>query len=168
ASFLAMSQDLASQQPSKIHLNFPPEIPSDIAQINYFMTGPFGGYGSFVKTEKGKSAYDIIAAVDGRPAVNVKLIAYLPGCQIETFDIPVQSESTSQQLRCTPLAKIILNGQIEPGDMINSTSEVEVTYLAMWGHRFFGIADGPVTTIRITAAIPDQNGHFEVTVPDFN
>ena len=25
-----------------------------------------------------------------------------------------------------------------------------------------------MTTIRITAAIPDQNGHFEVTVPDFN
>jgi hypothetical protein len=37
----------------------------------------------------------------------------------------------------------------------------------MWDHRFFGIADGMVTAIPITTAIPDQNGNFEVTLPDF-
>lgn len=38
----------------------------------------------------------------------------------------------------------------------------------MWDHRFFGIADGMVTAIQITTAIPDQNCNFEVTLPDFD
>ena len=38
----------------------------------------------------------------------------------------------------------------------------------MWDHQFFGIADGLVTAIPITDGIPDQNGNFEVTLPDFS
>jgi hypothetical protein len=47
-------------------------------------------------------------------------------------------------------------------------SEIEVTYLADWDHRFFGIEDGPVTTIRVATAFPDQMGQFEIPLPDFH
>jgi hypothetical protein len=132
------------------------------------MTGPFGGHGGLVTPDNGRSAYEIIAAVHGKPAGRVKLIAYVPGCQIETLDIQVQSRTISQQLSCVPLAQKILHGQITPTPITQQRSEVEVTYLAMWDHRFFGIADGPVTAIRVTTAIPDQNGDFELTLPDFS
>jgi hypothetical protein len=164
---LATSQDIDSQGSPTIRLNLPPDIPSKSVHINYFMTGPFGGYGGFVTPDNDQSAYEIIAAVDGKTAEGVKFIAYAPGCQIETLDIQVQSQTVSQQLLCVPLAQKILHGQITPKS-ITQPSEIEVTYLAMWDHRFFGIADGPVTAIRVTTAIPDQNGDFEVTLPDFS
>jgi hypothetical protein len=84
------------------------------------------------------------------------------------FDIQVQSQTVSQQLLCVPLAQKILHGQITPASITQQPSEVEVTYLAMWDHCFFGIADGLVTTIPVATAIPDQNGNFEVTLPDFS
>jgi hypothetical protein len=121
-----------------------------------------------VTPDNGRSSHEIIAAVDGKPAERVKLIAYAPGCQIETLDIQVQRQIVSQQLLCVPLAQKILHEQITPPPVAQKPSEVEITYLAMWDRRFFGIADGPVTTIRVTMAIPDQNGTFEVMLPDFS
>jgi hypothetical protein len=165
---LATSQDIDSQGSPTIRLDLPPDVPSNSLHINYFMTGLFGGYGGFVTPASGQSSYHIIAAVDGKPAERVKLIAYAPGCQIETLDIQVQSQTVSQPLLCITLAQKILRGQITPAPTMQQPSEVEVTYLAMWDHRFFGIADGPVTAIRVTTAIPDQNGNFEVTLPDFS
>ncbi len=165
---LAISQAIDSQGSPTIRLYLPPGIPSNSVQINYFMTGPFGGYGGFVTPESGRSAYEIVAAVDGKPAERLKLIAYAPRCQIETLDIQVQSLTISQQLLCVPLAEKILHGHITPAPITEQPIEVEVTYLATWDHRFFGIADGMVTAIRLTSAIPDRNGEFEVTLPDFS
>ena len=102
---LAISQAIDSQGSPTIRLYLPPGIPSNSVQINYFMTGPFGGYGGFVTPESGRSAYEIVAAVDGKPAERLKLIAYAPRCQIETLDIQVQSLTISQQLLCVPLAE---------------------------------------------------------------
>jgi hypothetical protein len=164
---LAACQDIDSQGSPRIRLNLPQNVPSNSVHINYFMTGPFGGYGGIVTPDSGRSAYEIIAAVDGKPAERVELIAYASGCQIETLDIQIQSPTVSQELLCVPLAQKILHGQITPAPTTQQPSEVELTYLAMWDHRFFGIADGPVTAIRVSTAIPDRNGEFEVTLPDF-
>jgi hypothetical protein len=87
---VAVAQDSASRQPPRICLSLPSGIPSETVQINYFMIGPFGGYGDFVRTEKGRSAYDIVASVDEKPTANVKVIAYFPGCEIATLEIPMQ------------------------------------------------------------------------------
>lgn len=165
----AAVQDSASQQPAAITLSLPTGIPSETVQINYFMIGPFGGYGGIVRKEKGRTSYDIVASVDGKPAVNVKVIAYLPGCEIETLEIPVQGTMLSRALSCKPLERISLHGQISP---VSITQEqptgVVVDYLALWDHKFFGIMDGMVTTIRLATIIPDQNGHFEIAIPDFH
>lgn len=53
------------------------------------MGGSFGGYGNYVKAGEARSTYEIDASVDGKPATSIKLIAYLPGCEIVTLDIPV-------------------------------------------------------------------------------
>ena len=36
----------------------------------------------------------------------------------------------------------------------------------MWSYRFFGIFDGPVTTIRLATVRPDRDGKFEIMLPD--
>ena len=71
---------------------------SEAVQINYFMGGPFGGYGGYVKSEKNRLRYVIDAAVEGRAATEIKVIAYLPGCEIVTLDIPLHGERSSSDM----------------------------------------------------------------------
>jgi hypothetical protein len=68
----AFGQDDANVQLPTITLSLPADVSPEAGQINYFMTGLFGGYGKFVKTSKGMTSYEIAASVDGKPAANVK------------------------------------------------------------------------------------------------
>ncbi|MFP5235154.1 MAG: hypothetical protein ACLGSD_04575 [Acidobacteriota bacterium] len=164
----AASQHIDSARPPTIRLNLPQGIPSDTIHIDYFMTGPFGGYGRFLNLEKGRTFYEIVAAVENRPAETVKIVAYAPGCRIEALDIQLKYQMVPQQLSCVPLATKIVHGEITPPPTIQQPMEVEVTYVPEWGHRFFGIYDGPFAVLPITTAVPNQNGDFEVALPDFN
>lgn len=151
----------------RVIFSFPDDVASEDVQINYFMTGPFGGYGEYVKSEKGKSAYEVIAAVDGRPAKNMKAIAYLPGCEIVILAFRVEDKN-ERMLPCHRLATISFSGQIASLPVGRGAPvEVEVRYVAVWDHEFFGISDGPVTTIHVASAVPDQGGRFAVELPDF-
>jgi hypothetical protein len=166
---VAAGQDSPSPHAPKISLTLPSDIPSETVQISYFMIGPFGGYGDLVRTEKGRSTYDVVASVDGKAAASVKVIAYLPGCEIATLEIPMQGTTLSRPLSCKLLGRILLRGQISPVSIAQDyqPAEVEVDYLAMWDHQFFGIMDGPVTSLHVATVIPDEKGQFEVAVPDF-
>jgi len=162
-------QDDASTRLPRIVLSLPSGVRSETAQIVYFMGGAFGGSGSFVKAEKGKHSYAIDASVDGIPAGSIKIIAYLPGCEIVTIDLQLHGEESLQQLVCKPMGSVSLHGQIFPVSITQDQPvEVEVTYLAEWSHRFFGICDGPITTIHVGTVVPDENGKFLVELPDLN
>lgn len=60
-----------------------------------------------------------------------------------------------------------MRGQVLP-DLITQDEEreLEVSYLAEWSARFFGICDGPVTTIGLGAVRVDQHGWFDITLPE--
>jgi hypothetical protein len=167
---IAAGQDSASGHAPKISLTLPSDIPSDTVQISYFMSGPFGGYGDLVGTTKGRHTYELVASVGGKAAASVKIIAYLPGCEIATLEIPMQDTALSRSLSCKLLGRILLRGQISPVSITRDyqAAEVEVDYLAMWDHQFFGIVDGPVTSLHVASVIPDEKGQFEVAVPDFS
>ena len=156
-------------EPAKIKLTLPPNIPSESVQISYFMVGAFGGFGDVVRPVKGKAAYDIPAALDGSSAANVKLIAYMPGCEIVTLSIPISQAALSYTLTCRLLPRTLLRGVISPASTLreHERAEVEINYLAMWDHHLFGICDGMVTAINVARAVPNGRGQFEVSVPDF-
>jgi hypothetical protein len=166
---MAAGQNSALCQTPSITLRVPPGIPSESVQINYFLTGDFGGYGDFIKAEKDKSAYVFVAGVEGKPAASVKIIAYLPGCEIITLAFGIEGTALSRDLACKPLRSVQVRGQISPASILeNKPAEIQVAYLAFWDHKFFGIADGIVTRIHIATVIPDQTGRFEVDVPDLH
>jgi hypothetical protein len=157
-----------AQDRPKVLLTLPSGTASETVQIDYFLTGPFGGYGGFVRAERKKASYDIEPFVDGRPAENIKIIAYLPGCEIATLDFTFSGTPVERWLDCYPLASVSFRGQLSPASTTRAQSrEIEVNYLAMWSHRFFGIADGPVTTIRLGTVRPERDGKFEIALPDF-
>ena len=155
-------------QTPEVSLYLPADVAPETVEIRYFMSGPFGGYGSFVRTERGRVLYQISAAVDGNPAENMKIIAITPGCEIVTMDIAMQGTSQTRTLGCRPLGVVRLHGRILPISRAQAPgSKVTVIYEADWDHGFFGIADGMVTTVQIAMAIPDANGEFDVDLPDY-
>jgi hypothetical protein len=163
-----VAQEKFQQESPNITLYLPPDIASETVQINYFMSGPFGGYGGYVTTEKGRVSYDIPASVDGKPAGDVKIIAYLPGCEIAKLEITMQGVSESRTLPCKALGRVPLHGRILPVHVAQIPGiEVEIRYEADWDHEFFGIMDGMVTTIHLAIVIPDEVGRFEVELPGF-
>jgi len=163
-----VAQEKSQQESPKITLYLPPDIASETVQINYFMNGPFGGYGGYVTTEKGRVSYDIPAAVDEKPAGAVKIIAYLPGCEIAKLEITMQGAPEARTLPCKALGRVPLHGKILPVHVAQIPGiEVEIRYEADWDHEFFGIMDGMVTTIHLAMVVPDEVGRFEVELPDF-
>ncbi len=167
-TFLTAVQIVEAQYRPKISLVIPSGIASESVQIDYFLTGPFGGYGGFVRAERKRASYDIEPFVDGRPAENIKIIAYLPGCEIAALDLTFSGAPIEQGLDCYPLGSVSFRGQLSPATTTRARSRViEVNYLAMWSHQFFGISDGPVTTIRLGTVRPDGDGKFEIAIPDF-
>lgn len=165
---VAMGQDKAAEQGPTITLYLPSGFPAETVQVRYFMVGEFGGYGGGVRPEEGAQSLDIPASVDGKPASLVKIIAYLPGCEIFTLSVPIEGTATWRQLLCKPLGKIPLHGQIVPFSLAPEQSvSVEVAYEADWDHGFFPIMDGFVTTLRLANVTPDAEGKFDVDVPDF-
>ena len=171
--FACLAPGAAAGQPAEAHLPIvslvlPSAIAPENTAIFYFLIGPFGGYGDFVRTEKERQSYDIAASVDGKPATKIKIIVYMPGCEIVSLDIPLQSEGIEQRPTCKPLPSIPLSGQISPASILDGPpSEVEVVVAGRWSDRFFGTSDGPAAAILIATVTPDKSGHFEVSVPDF-
>jgi hypothetical protein len=158
---------VAAQDRPKISLVLPSGIASETVQIEYFLTGAFGGYGGFVRAESKKASFDIDPFVEGQPAKNIKIIAYLPECEISTLDLTFSGRPVERWLDCYPLGSVSFRGQVLPTSATRQQNgEIEVNYLAMWTHRFFGITDGPVTTIRLGTVRPDGDGKFEIMLPD--
>ena len=143
-------------------LVLPEGIPLDGVQIQYFASGPQGGDGGFLKAEPEKNAYDLSV-----PGTRVNVIAYMPGCQFDTLELTAEAPTT-QELDCRPLASVALSGRIAPkGISAGKNVGVEASYLAFWAHEFFGIADGMVDTFKVATAAPDEDGTFELLLPDF-
>jgi len=164
-----LAQEPTAPQHPKVSLLLPFGFDSETVQIDYFMTGPFGGFGGsgmWVKTDKDKTAYEIDASVEGRAAKNVKVIAWLTGCEIVTLNIPIENEKAERKLSCKSLSSIDIKGQVFPIEMINGATEIDVRSLGFWSHQFFGISDGPVVQFQIGKVTPDVGGAFEIKLPD--
>jgi hypothetical protein len=166
-ALVAMTLIVAAQDRPHVSLALPSGIASEAVQIEYFLTGAFGGYGGFVKPEKGRASYDIDPFVEGSAAKNVKVIAYLPGCEISTLDFTFSGATVERTLDCYPPGQVAFRGQVlqSSGTMVPN-GEIEVNYLATWAFKFYGIKDGPVTTFCLGKVRPDAEGNFEIMLPD--
>jgi len=147
----------------------PVDIPSETVQISYFLVGPFGGYGGYTEQRAGLHSYEISPLVEGKAATEIKMIVYAPGCEIQTFVLPLTENSrVKQEFECQRVATVKLSGQIVPTELVReNNAELVVNYMAYWAHGFFGIADGFVTEFRLATVSPDTNGVFQVELPYF-
>ena len=165
----AQTPKTASFLPS-VSISLPLDMLSETVQVSYFLIGPFGGHGGYATGRAGVHSYEIPALAEGKAATEIRIIVYAPGCEIQTFVIPLAGDSrVSQEFPCQPVETVKLSGHIVPDALVRDTNaELVVTYMAYWAHGFYGIADGFVTGFHLAAVSPDANGMFQVDLPYFS
>jgi hypothetical protein len=164
----AQAQSLSGGQ--SFLLRLPSTVDTTGLHISYFMTGDFGGYGGFVRTQPNLHGYVIDTSYENKPASTLKIIVYCQGYGIELLNLPSLSDLSdmSSSVELKPLPTVHLSGKIvTPEGSPLKGFKVEVIYLAYWGYEFFGIADGFVTTFKLASADVKQDGPFSTAVPDF-
>lgn len=112
-------------------VSLPQHTPSETVQISYFLVGPFGGSGGYAAKRAGVHSYEIPAVVEGKAATEIRMIIYAPGCEIQTFVIPLTEGSrVSQEFPCQPVETVKLSGKIVPDALVRNTdAELVVTYM---------------------------------------
>lgn len=149
-------------------LRFAKDVDTAGLSIQYFLTGPFGGYGGSVRTRPKVWDYAIDTSYEGQPARHLKAIIYRPGYGVRLIDAPLPAVPAAVRVELEPLPSTRLSGRIvRPEGGAAKNFKLEIIYLALWGHEFFGITDGPVSAFRVAAAEVPGDGSFAITVPDF-
>lgn len=153
-----------------VSVSLPSNVPSETVQIVYYLVGPFGGRGGYVKQGAGLHSYEIASSVEGKAAIEIRMIVYASGCEIQTFVVPLADDSrVKKKFECQRVATAKLSGQIVPTELVRgNNAELVVTYMAHWAHGFFGIVDGAVAELRLATVSPDENGMFQVNLPQFS
>lgn len=159
----AQPQDPAS---ASVRLNFSEEVNLKDLSIQYYLTGPFGGFGGFELTQPDVRSYDLDMWRAGQPAKTLKVIVYCPG---QRFVLISESGFEKVPARTLPvnftkLGTVPLAGRVLGAPSANL--EVVVNYVASWSHTFFGIADGAVASFRVASTKLKPDGSFSVLVPD--
>jgi hypothetical protein len=157
------------EEPAQFEIRLPPEIRSEQVQAKYVLGGPFGVHGEFLKAESERNAYLVGTSVNHQAAESLKIILYAPGCQIVKIVVPSLSASEkSAEISCEDLPPITFNGKVDlPEPLRRRPYEVEINYMAYWASEFFHIPDGDVTTFHLARVTPDEDGAFQVPLPNF-
>ncbi len=168
--FFSAHAGLGQDQPAPFEIRLPSEVRSEQVQVRYYLTGPFGANGGFLKAEPERNSYLIETSVNHQAADSLRVILYAPGCQIVTLSIDSISEAEKgADVNCEDLPPMTFNGRVDLPEALRARPyEVEITYMAYWAHRYFRIADGPVTSFILARVQPDEGGAFHVELPNFN
>ena len=155
-----------------IRLRFPDGVDLTGLSIEYYLSGPFGGYGSFIRTDRDRREYTIDISRNGETATTLKAIIYCPGYRIVLLNDPMVATraDSAVSIELEPLGSIPFSGRLvsAPARLPAWRSlRVEVQYIAYWAHAFYGIPDGIVTQFKVAEAELDADGRFMLSVPDF-
>jgi len=172
---LAISDVRAQKQPPPASPPFRVRLPeyadTKNLEIHYQLTGPFGGYGSFVRTKAGVWEYKIDTSYEGKPADSLSAVIYCPGYQVETIHYPSLAalQDRSAELQLKPLATVPLTGKVLlPAGIHADEVRVDVRLSAPWECEFFGLADCLVPSYgKVASAEVAEGGGFSVALPDF-
>ncbi len=151
-------------------IRLPSEVRSEQVQVRYYLIGPFGSYGNFLKPEPERNSYLIETSVDHQAADSLRVVLYAPGCQIVTLSIASISEAEKgADVNCEDLPPMTFSGRVDLPEALRARPyEVEITYKAYWAHRFFRIPEGAATSFVVGRVAPDESGAFHVELPNFN
>src|SRR5215204_2587430 len=137
--------------------------------IEYFLTGPFGGYGSYVSTAPNVWDYEIPTSIEGKPAETMRVIVNGRKYYAQTFSFAgVEQRGRMIELKIEQRPTVRFTGKIVPrlpfGD---KRLQISVGYLAHWKCEYFGQIDCMLGPNPIAFVAIGKNGKFSVELPDF-
>jgi hypothetical protein len=168
--FFSAHAGQGQDEPAPFEIRLPSEVRSEQVQVRYYLTGPFGAKGGFLKAEPERNSYLIETSVNHQAADSLRVILYAPGCQIVTLSIDSISEAEKgADVNCEDLPPMTFSGRVDLPEALRARPyEVEIGYEPYWALSFFHSADGPVTSFVLARVAPDENGAFHVELPNFN
>ncbi len=164
----ARPQHVRSPKPFVIRLSH--DIVPTSLWITYYMTGPFGGYGSFVRTDAKIWDYVVPTANEGgKPAKKMRLIINSSKYKTQFFDLQDSNDQDRViDVALEPRTTLKFTGMILSQNKLSSGSfEVRVGYGEEWLCGYFGLFDCLTGTFPITSVDIDENGRFYIDLPDF-
>lgn len=165
-SFHAGAQDVHPAGMFKVTVQ-PQDLPMERVEIHWFLTGPFGGGGQG-ELQHSRGSHDFFIP-EGK-AKTLKAIVYCPGYDFATISEPsVVSSTHKASVTMKPLSMIHLSGQILAYKPVADKDPVVcIDYLAPWGMKFFGYADGAVPEFKVAVVPLLPDGSFSAEIPDFS
>ncbi|MGH9688271.1 MAG: hypothetical protein ACRD5K_14400 [Candidatus Acidiferrales bacterium] len=151
-------------------IELPQDVPSAGIQIAYEMIGSFGAaIMPYSDVRVNGRSIPITASMNGAIASRVRAIVYVRGCDIQTFDFPVNRLSKlTGQFRCVSVPMVKLAGQIDPLVLRRAGKPViVVNYSALWAYGFLNYTDGATTEFELASVTPNRYGAFQVELPLF-
>ncbi|MEQ1606591.1 MAG: hypothetical protein ABL999_17155 [Pyrinomonadaceae bacterium] len=136
--------------------------------VEFFITGAFGGYSGFIKTDSRFSRYEIPTVRYGMPATSLKLMIRGAKCRTHIIDLPELNKSGSViRARLRRARAIEFQGQIRSaGALPKNERWLTVEYWAHWKCEFLGLPDCLIGPNRIDAVDVGSDGRFKVRLPD--
>jgi hypothetical protein len=164
--FSALLTSAAEPSSPRITLRLPSEVESQNVQIQYFLVGPFGGYGSSVEPKPDVDSYSIDMRYQGRLATEIKIVVFIAGCEFQTLDWQLRSGRTLEKtLACRPLPGVTVEGRVD--GTLSDEPTLTVWYVASWVNEYFGNRDGMVQQFQIAKSLMNADGEFRIEIPDF-
>lgn len=166
--FVAAVLCLGSTLPKPYILDLTGSCSPGSLSVEYFITGAFGGYSGFVKTDSRFAMYEIPTVRDGLPAKSLKIIVRGARCRTQLYDIP-NVEQGGRVIRVRPRRsrQIEFRGIIRSAESLRKNDRIlTVEYWAHWKCDYLGIADCLIGPTRIETVDVDGDGKFKVSLPD--
>jgi hypothetical protein len=161
------AQNSAAGKPYLLSLS--PDCDPTSLSIDFFLTGSFGGYGSFIRTDRKGCEFQIPTSEDGKMAKTLKLIVKGPKYKTLIFDFPSLDVNGGRiEAKLEPHTQIEFKGKISSTEPITDNwMQLTVFYVANWKCDFYQLMDCFLGPDRIATADIDAEGGFRVLLPDF-
>jgi hypothetical protein len=162
------AQHSSGDDPIRVVLPRSVEIRS--CQLQYFLVGPFGGYGGFARPKLDASGFEIETVHGGEAVERLQVILFCSGYQIETmaFDSLPDLDGRTVQVHPKPLGTVRFRGLVR-GLTLQQVQVlyVDVDYTPWWICEFFRLPDCLLGAWRVASVELDTNGRFSAILPNF-
>lgn len=136
--------------------------------IEYYITGQFGGYASFVRPDPRFFRYEIPAAQDGFPARSMKVIVRAARCRTAIIEVPqIEQGGRVIKARLRRARGLDFRGRVVSNELLSEKDvRVTVIYWANWKCEVFNVPDCLIGPNRVDEIEVKSDGRFKLRLPD--
>ena len=150
-----------------VRLRFPDRVDLTGLQIQYYLSGPFGGYGAPARLEPGRRESVIPTSHRGQLAATFQALVWVPGYRYVLLPrSPIERQGLTRSIELEPLNRIPLSGALILARPVKDLT-IEAGYFADWECDFFGFIDCLQARHVVSRARITDDGAFTLQIPDF-